>query len=150
MRKYLFLIVAVLLTTYAFSQRPPRKIEKAFDAQYAGAKDVKWVSEGDRSKEIEWRASYTLAGDEMISTYDYKANWIITIIFIELDELPENIIKAVRDEYMRAEFTRAARLEEPGLSSYGVVIEGADLRMKIQLTKEGKIVRRNLSTEGFD
>jgi hypothetical protein len=50
---------------------------------------------------------------------------------------------------MNARIVRAARLEEPGLSSYGVALEYMDSRMEIQYRKDGRMIRRRLRSEGF-
>jgi hypothetical protein len=150
MKQFIFLLLIASITISLHAQdRTPRKVKKAFEAQYPEAKDATWSSTGERAKEMEYRAEYTLQGGEQASNYDYKGNWLITIIFIEIDELPDAVTKEIDEEYMNARLLRAARLEEPELSSYGVALEYLDNRMEIQYREDGRMIRRRLRSEGF-
>ena len=82
MKQFLILFVFICLGISLLAQRPPGKIRKAFEAQYPNAKDVSWSYEGERVKE--WTAMYHIESDSSTSRYDAKANWIITLVFIEV------------------------------------------------------------------
>ena len=151
MKRFILILFAFGIIFNSFSQvRPTKKVRKAFEAKYAGAEDVSWTKDGDRAKDIEYRADYKLDGDEMRSTFDYYGNWEITVIFIEIDELPETVTKAIYEEYMNAKIIKAARLEEPELSSFGVSMDYMDSKMELQIREDGRVVRRRLRSEGFD
>lgn len=147
--KHLILIFLIaILSTNMVAQRPPGKVRKAFEQMYPGFEKVSWTYEGDRIKE--WTVRFHVQSDSIIATYDSKANWIITLTFIEIEDLPQAVIDGVKDEYMGAKIILAARLEEPGFDGYGVAFLYKKDRWGVQVSKEGKIIRRKLTTEGFD
>jgi len=153
MKKFLLLIVVALFATSAFSQYGvPRKIKKAFEAKYPDAQDVqKWESDDNRQrKDVEWTVKYQIDGRAMTSTYDYKENWLITLAFIEVDELPDAVVRSVQDEYQGSEIILAAKMQEPGFDGYGVAFMYKKERWGIAITNEGKVMRRKLTASGLD
>lgn len=151
MKRFILLLFAATIVFSGYSQtKPPKKIRKAFEEKYVGAQDLEWSKTGDRSKDIKYRAEYKLDGREMASTYDYYGAWIITVIFIEIDELPMAVQTAISDEYMNAKIVKAGRLEEPELSSFGVALDYMDSMMIIQLREDGRVLRRRLESIGFE
>lgn len=127
--------------------RAPKKIREALLEKHPTAQKIKWTSVGERQKE--WTADYWVESDSLRSIYDYKANWITTYTFIEISELPEAVTSAIIDEYMNADIILATRMEEPGFVGYGVAFMYKKDRWGVQITKEGKVVRRRLTSEGF-
>lgn len=150
MKNSLLLILVFVIALPSFAQyRPPKKVNKAFLEKYTGATEVNWTKTGERNPEIVYRADYFLEGDTMVTTFDYKGNWLLTIIFIEPGDLPEAVKQEIYEEYMNARLLRAARMEEPGLSSYGVALDFMDSRMEIQFREDGHLIRRRLKSDGF-
>jgi hypothetical protein len=150
MKRIALLVIASIFVISAFSQsNPPKKIRKDFEVRFPGAQEVVWSNNGERQKELIYRAEFTLDGSDMATTYDYKSNWMITIQFIDPEELPPAVKEAISEEYMNAKLLKAAKVEEPEQSSYGVSIHFMDSRMEILFREDGRMLRRRLSSEGF-
>jgi hypothetical protein len=151
MKRFFLLLFALIFVISVFSQtRPPKKVRKAFEENYAGAQDVQWSQSGDRHSEIVYRAEYKLNESQMVTTYNDKSIWKMTVIFIGIDELPETVLKAVDEEFMNAKILRAARFEEPERSSFAVELDYMDSKMVLQLREDGRVIRRRLTADGFE
>jgi len=147
--KNLFLLFSLfLIVSTAFSQSNlPRKVKKALEQLAPQATEVSWKGEGDRIKI--WTAKYIVGVDSMQTKYDYKANWIHTLKYITLDQLPEEVTKSILDKYQRATLTKAAEMQEPDFDGYGVAFMYLKDRWAVAITKEGKVKRRQITSEGF-
>jgi len=147
--KYLFIIISfVFFTNTTDAQtRAPKKIRDAFEQKYPEAQKLIWVGKGERQKE--WFAHYWIESDSMQTSYDYKANWITTFTFIEISDLPEAVTNAIQDEYMSSKIIIAAKMEQPDFDGFGVAFMYKKDRWGVQITKEGKVIRRRLTTGGF-
>ena len=148
MKNTFLLFSLLLIVSTSFSQtHPPRKVKKALEQLAPQATDVKWKGEGDRNKI--WTAKYIVGVDSMQTKYDYKANWIHTLKYITLDQLPEKVTKSILDNYQRAKLTVAAEMQEPNFDGYGVAFMYLGDRWAVAITKEGKVERRQITSEGF-
>lgn len=151
--KNIFLVVLVVLfVSPVFAQtRIPKKVKDAFEKMVPEATDVKWSTPQERemAKERKYTANYIIGNDSLFSRFDYKGNWVITVTFMEIDELPEAVTSSINNEYTDAKLTKAARLEEPGFDGYGVIYIFKGDQWTVQISKEGKIVRRRIRSESF-
>lgn len=148
--KNLFLLFSLLvIIPTAFSQsRPQKKIRKAFEQHAPQAKEVKWTAEGtERIKN--WTADYIVGVDSMRTKYDSKANWLLTLKYITFDQLPLKIRTAVLDKYPGASISKSAEMQEPDFDGYGVAFIYQKDRWAVAITKEGKVVRRRITSKGF-
>ena len=148
--KYIFLLLSLVFVVPAtYSQsRPQNKIRKVFLEQFPRAQNVKWESEGDRKKN--WRANFDMANDSMQARYDYKGNWTLTLTFISVNDLPEAVRKTIYDDYMGSELKRAAIFEAPDFKGYGVAFTYKKDRWAVQISDEGKVIRRRVTTGKFE
>lgn len=147
--KYLLLALSFLFVfSTADAQRPPGKVKKAFARQFPDSENVKWSTDGE--KQAVWTATFFKENDSTKVSYDYKANWTITLAFIEIDELPVKVSDAVKNEYQGSRMILAAKMQEPGFDGYGVAFLYKKERWGVAITKEGKVVRRKLTSTGFD
>ncbi len=147
--KNLFLLFSLLLiVSTAFSQtHPPRKVKKALEQLAPQAKEVSWKGAGERNKI--WTAKYIVGSDSMQTKYDFKANWIHTLKYITLDQLPEKVTKSILDTYQGATLTQAAEMQEPNFDGYGVAFMYLKDRWAVAITKDGNVARRQITSEGF-
>ncbi|MEJ2595328.1 MAG: PepSY-like domain-containing protein [bacterium] len=148
MKQILVFLSVLLLSSGLSAQRAPAKVRKALERQYPESRDVKWEYEGERYKE--WTARFYEGKDSLTVTYDHKGNWLLSLRNIPLEQLPQTVIDAIRDEYHGAKLIVAAIYEEPGFTGYGVAFHYKKDRWGVQISKEGKIIRRKLTSEGFD
>lgn len=148
MKNILLIISFLVIIPTAYSQsNPPKKIRNAFEQIAPQALEVKWRGEGEREKE--WTAKYTVGTDSLLTKYDYKANWVFTLKFISLDALPQTVSATILDDYQGAKLTIAAEMQEPDFDGYAVAFFYLKDRWVVALTKEGKVFRRQITSEGF-
>lgn len=147
--KNLFLLFSLLvIIPPAFSQsRPQKKIRKAFEQRSPQAEEVKWTGEGDRYKD--WTANYKVGADSMQTKYDSKANWLFTLKYISLDQLPHEVTTSILDRYQGALLSKAAEMQEPNFDGYGVAFIYQKDRWAVAITKEGNVYRRQITSKGF-
>lgn len=148
MKKLFLLISLLIIVATTFSQsRPNKKIRKAFEQHQPEAKDVKWTGEGERY--IDWTADYMIGTDSMQTRYDSKANWVLTLKYITLDQLPEKVSSSILDEYQGAKLAQAAEMQEPDFDGYGVAFIYIKDRWAVAISKEGNVSRRKMTSKGF-
>ncbi len=148
MKNFLLLSLFLLIIPTVFSQsRPQKKIRKAFEQHAPQAMQVKWTVEGEKIKT--WTADYIVGVDSMQTKYDSKANWLYTLKFISLDQLPQNIKVTILEKYQRAKLTKAAEMQEPDFDGYGVAFIYLKERWAVAITKDGFVTRRQITTKGF-
>ena len=149
MRNFLLLSLFLLIIPTVFSQtRPQKKIRKTFEQHAPQAIQVKWTGEGERIKT--WTANYIVGVDSMQTKYDSKANWLYTLKFISLDQLPQNIKVAISDNYQRSKLIKSAEMQGPDFDGYGVAFIYLEERWAVAITKDGFVVSRQITFKAFD
>lgn len=149
MKNFLLVISILFATSVVFGQsRAPKKIRDAFALHAPQAWEIKWNGEGERQKK--WTVNYLVDSDSLLTSYDYKANWLITLKFISIAELPEKVTTSIKNEYMGSEIINAAEMQESGFDGYGVAFLYKKDRWAIAITSEGDVKRRKMSSKGFD
>jgi len=152
MKKLVLIFLVVIIASPVFSQtRPPKKTRKAFASMVPDAQNVTWTTANEREiyKNRIWTANYTVEGDSVLSRFDYKSNWLVTLSLIDISELPEAVVTSIEDSYTRADLIKAAKYTDPDFEGYGVAFLYKEDKWSVQISKEGKIVRRKLQGEGF-
>ena len=148
MKNLIILFSLLVIAVTAFSQsRPQKKIRNAFEQHQPEAKDIKWTGEGERYKN--WTADYIVGADSMRTKYDSKANWLLTLKFISLDQLPEKVSSSILDNYQGAKLSKAAEMQEPDFDGYGVAFIYLNDRWAVAITKEGDVYRLKITSTGF-
>jgi hypothetical protein len=146
MKQFLSLLVFLLLLLELSAQRPPAKIHKAFEKQFPDNSAVEWSYVGERNRE--WTAHFHLGQDSLNVTYDAKANWLLTLTMIPISDLPEAVVNTIAEEYQGSDIIIATTYEEPGFKGYGVAFMYKKDRWAVQISSEGKIIRRRVTSEG--
>ena len=152
MKNILLLSLVVLLVSPIFAQsNAPKKIRKAFELMVPDAQDVKWSTSKERqtAKERKYTVDYKINNDSIFSRFDYKANWVITVTYIEVEQLPKAVSSTIYDDYMSAEITKAARVEQPDFDGYGAIFTYMGDQWTVQVTEKGRIVLRSVTASGF-
>ncbi len=149
MKNLLLLISLLVIIPSAFSQsKPHKKIRNAFERHAPQATEVKWTGEGD-NRYKNWTANYIVGVDSMQTKYDSKANWLFTLKYISLDQLPHKVSASILERYQGALLSKAAEMQEPDFDGYGVAFIYQKDRWAVAITKEGNVFRRQITSEGF-
>ncbi len=151
MKKLLIFSLMVFFVSPVFAQSTPKKVKKAFALMVPEAQDAKWSTPKERTstKDRKYTVNYVVDNDSIFSRFDYKANWLLTVTYMAVEDLPEAVTSSITSKYMNAKITTAARLEEPGFDGYGVIYMYMRDQWTVQISKEGKILRRILQSDGF-
>jgi len=152
MKNILLLSLMVLFVSPVFAQtRPPKKIREAFEQMVPDAKDAKWSTPKERqaNKDRKYTVKYTIEEDSLFSRYDYKANLIITVAYIPIEELPKEVVSSIRSDYMSAKIETAAKVKEAEFDGYGVIFSYLGNQWTVLTEKNGKVVLRRIKSGGF-
>ncbi len=145
---FLLLSLIVIIPTAYSQSKPIKKIRNAFEQHAPQAEDVKWTGEGD-NRYKNWTAKYMVGADSMETKYDSKANWLFTLKYITLDQLPQKVSASILDNYQGALISKAALMQEPDFDGYGVAFIYQDKRWAVAITEEGNVFRRQITSKGF-
>jgi hypothetical protein len=81
--------------------------------------------------------------------YDNKGNWIQTKTKIDEKALPEAVLKTIEEEYASYKIMITTRFENPDTSGFEVFLDNETYGFAVQLSKEGEIIKRKLSSKGY-
>ena len=115
------IVLAIILTCFTLSitaQQAPFKVRKAFRQMYPENEGASWSYIGERAKE--WTVRFHSGSDSLVTTFDAKANWLNTMTFIPIEDLPQAVVETVNSEYQGSSILLAVKYEAPGFDGYGV------------------------------
>ncbi len=121
--KTLILSAAMMLTmafTAAASTVEPvtAKAEKTFNQIFKNADDVKWTNTGNT-----YEAFFTSDGIKSRATIDAKGNLIQTIRYYSENNLPSNVLYAVKKEYKGKEVFGVTEVANKNGVNYRIVLK---------------------------
>ena len=121
MKKILLVaIMVVLIQNFSFSMTPPANVQKAFEAQFKTATNVKWGKEG----KTEWEATFNYEGNKLSANFALNGAWLETEKQIKIADLPKVVIAAIKTKYSDWTITEADKTDT---SKHGIIYE-ADLK----------------------
>ena len=121
MKKILLVaIMVVLIQSFSFSMTPPTIVQKAFEAKFKTATNVKWGKEG----KTEWEATFSYEGNKLSANFAENGAWLETEKQIKTTDLPKAVIEAIKTKYPGWTITEADKTDT---SKHGIIYE-ADLK----------------------
>ena len=128
MKKILLVAIMVLLfQSFSFSVTPPAIVQKAFEAKFKTATNVKWGKEG----KTEWEATFSYEGNKLSANFAENGAWLETEKKIKIADLPKAVSAAIKTNYSDWTITEADKTDT---SKHGIIYE-ADLK-KVSTKKE--------------
>jgi hypothetical protein len=129
-------MVAVLaISLGACAQNPPKSVADNFNMKFQNATKVKW----DQEEENEWEAEFKMNGDAMSASFDNAGKWLETEKELKKNELPANVLKAVKASYVDWKIEAVESIETPDFKGYELGIEKGKEEHEILVTADGKI-----------
>jgi hypothetical protein len=129
MKKIILLLALLLLISgSAMAQiTVPQAVKSAFEAKFPNAENVKW----DKENRSEYEANFTLGVTEMSASFLRDGTWLETETTIAVDQLPQAVQDAVKQNYSTGTITGASKIEKADNS----IVYETDIRIKSK-TKE--------------
>lgn len=107
----------------------PKAVKEAFAKRFPGVKDQEWDAE------TIYEAEFELDGREVEVNFDEDGEILQIETEIEPEELPAQILAAIRSEYPHCEIAEAEKVE----LADGTIRYEVDLSFEVHFTPDGKI-----------
>lgn len=114
----------------------PDNIMNAFESEYPDATEVEWEDEGE-----EFEVEFEMDGVEREITYDMQANVVETGIDVSEDELPENTMNYITQNYSGFEIEDAEEVESNGKTYFEVELENDQQEIDLLFNMQGDFIR---------
>jgi len=132
-------MVVLVALIAACASKTPVAVTDAFNAMFPGATDTEWMQEEDNS----WEAEFEMEGMEYSALFSADGGWLETEWEIDLEELPDTVLKVIELNYAGYEIEEAEWLESPDFKGFELeIIKGGEteIEMEVRITPNGKIV----------
>ena len=96
----------------------PKKVEASFNAKYSNANDVNWSIE-----EGLFVVTFSIEESEAYATYEKNGTWVETIFNISENELPDEAILYLEENYVVSDISQVEKREDPLGVSFMVYME---------------------------
>lgn len=108
MKKVILLVASVFVfSSLVFAAKPPEKVQKAFEAKFPEAADVKWGKENSK----EWEANFTVNGVKTSANFMTTGDWVETESEMAVSELPEAVTAEIKKLHPKGEIIAAFRID---------------------------------------
>ncbi|MBE0643781.1 MAG: PepSY-like domain-containing protein [Bacteroidetes bacterium] len=136
----LLLFVGLAFTLSAVAQPSvPKEVQKAFQAKFSKASDVKW----DKENDSEFEAEFMMNDVEMSANFSAKGVWIETETEIAIAKLPAAITQRLAKDFKGYAVKEAASVEKPGKDmTYEVEVRKGEKTIEVLLSKDGKVLEK--------
>lgn len=140
-RRMLLLFVAALLLstqlTFAATKEMEAnsKLKSALTKEFAGAADVKWYSEDNKT----FMAKFTLKERNVTAYFDEDGNLLATRRYIAEEHLPLAVTKKLTKRYPTEAIRWVVEFESEGATVYYVTLEGAKTWKVIKSSAGGEM-----------
>lgn len=121
-----------------FGDFVPVEVLTAFGAKYPGAQEVSW--------DFGWNgfSAHFLDGEGNEADAFFKKNgeWIETITQLDLFDLPDRILGAIKDTYVDNTIEAAAKVEQPAGICYLVSVDEIEHSYILDFDEEGNLLSK--------
>jgi len=108
MKKVILIVASIFIfSAFVFAAKPPVKVQKAFDAKFPDATNVKWQKENSK----EWEAEFTVNRVKTSAIFMTKGDWVEMESQINVSEVPEAVTEAIKKLHPKSEITAAYKIE---------------------------------------
>lgn len=134
-----FVAVATLAFTTATKDKAPQAVKEAFAKKFPKAKKVDWEKENDK----EWEAEFKLDKVEYSANFLEDGTWQETEHELEISEVPQNVLNALKSYFPNYEIEEAEMAETPAGILYEFEIEKGKEELEIAIDANGKVVKQS-------
>ena len=152
MKKIVLVCAVILLAGLAQAQKlkesdVPSAVKESFAKRFPKTKEVKWSKESATEFEAEFKS-----GDmEQSANFDQAGKWLVTETEIKKSELPQAVQATIGREFAGFKIEEAEKAEtfDKGMF-YEVELEKGELNYEVQLSADGKILKKEEKKEKGD
>ncbi|MBA4145034.1 MAG: hypothetical protein C0523_04665 [Cytophaga sp.] len=119
----------------------PANVKNSLEKSYA-VKDADWDKEG-----ANYEASFEQKGIEISVVFDGAGSILETEHEIKTNELPTEILDALKRDYADFKIEEAARIETKGMITYETEIEKGRMSLDLIFEASGKLIKKNIVEE---
>ena len=148
MRKLLILLAAASICSAAYAgpvmdndiAKAPKKVEKAFQKMYPGAKDIEWELKRDI-----YAADFKIDGKDVEAYFNAEGTWLRSKEDVSASSVPAAVKKAVKEAYPDFKIEDYDLVKDArGNEFYSVEIEkeskDGDTELTVRVLANGKIL----------
>ena len=120
MKKIIFLLSIVFMTSCTYAGNPPAAVQKAFEQKFPNAANVKW----DKENAHEYEASFEWKGDKLSANFSDTGEWLETESPTTFNALPEKVQSVFNASHKGATVKAVAKIEtSKGITKFEVEIK---------------------------
>jgi len=112
----------------------PAALENALKTKFPSATDVEWYDEYDGS----FSAFFFDGEDSKIAKFDASGSWLETRIYLDQEQIPQTIMKAIqKSKYADFTISTAIKIELPAISQYEINAETKEKAYLLMFDEKG-------------
>lgn len=148
MKQIVLICVAALVSGSAHAQKlketeVPESVKVSFVKSFPNIKSVKWSKES----ETEFEAEFKNGSMEQSANFDASGKWLVTETEIKKTDLPPLVQAAIKREFDGFKIEEAEKVETADGVSYEVELEKREVTYGVQLSKDGKVMKKEEKRE---
>jgi len=114
----------------------PEKVSTAFDEMFPGSANIEW----EMDDEGIWEVEYNFRGTELESSFNENGEWLETERELEIENIPEKILKTLSLNYKEWKIEEAEFVKRPDFSGYEINLEKGNYKTEVLVSADGEIV----------
>ncbi len=146
--KYQILLVALLILGLGSCQNKsnaqdnskamaPEAVKKTFQAKYPGENDPDWHLDNNGF----WEANFKIDGEKYRADFNEDGSWVETENSLKKKNLPEGVLKTMKDKFGNEDFTEAERVDHSTKGIfYDIEFKQKGKNMDIEMREDGTII----------
>lgn len=148
MKQIALICVAALVSAAAYAQKlketeVPESVKVSFVKSFPNIKSVKWSKES----ETEFEAEFKNGSMEQSANFDASGKWLVTETEIKKTDLPPLVQAAIKKEFDGFKIEEAEKVETADGVAYEVELEKREVTYGVQLSKDGKVLKKEEKRE---
>ena len=128
-----------LSAVHVFGQKNvPENVTKEFTKKYPVAKSVKWENE----EANEWKAKFNNNGKEISASFDNKGVWLETESEISFKDLPESVVKTLKDKFDGFKTEKISAFENTKMKGFEMILNNKEeILLEVVFNSSGKVIK---------
>ena len=122
----------------------PEEVLATFDALFPEAEEVTWHNDGEEYMAFFFQDEHTLE-----ATIHEKGDWIQTLTYLDIEELPEAALEFILREFGRLdEYYTITKVEKSEVLLFRASFELKGQDVYLEFDENGKLLKKEVSTVG--
>ena len=134
---FLLFITAVSFGSCQSSQTTPDAVKETFQKKYPGENDPDWHTDANGN----WEANFKINGEKYRADFNEDGSWVETENSLKKKNLPEGVLKTMKDKFGNEDFTEAERVDHSTKGIfYDIEFKQKGKNMDIEMREDGTII----------